>query len=857
MSLSDPSAVPDAASVTRNRLVLVVYTSAIFVSALLLFSVQPLFTKMVLPRLGGSPAVWSVAMVFFQSLLLGGYAYAHYLMQLRNRMLPVVIHLVLLVVALLTLPLSIAGGWGEPPTSGYAFWLLGLFAVSIGLPFFALAANNPLLQAWFVRTGHPNGPDPYFLYASSNIGSFLALLSYPVLLEPMFTLRTQNLIWTGGYGLLIVLIAACGVLLLRSPVMAVADVGAEAIDAPAPPWILRARWIFLAAVPSGLLIAVTAHISTDVAAAPLLWVLPLSLYLLTWVLVFQSRPLLPHKWILLLQPLAIAGVIVLLAVGGEQNLLLTLGGHQLCFFVIAMACHGELARTRPAAKYLTGFYVALSFGGMVGGLFAGLIAPFTFSWIAEYPILLACAALCRPPGGNERLARWSNWYWPLLAVLAVALIAPTYNTGKVFTWLDTNRVWVIGAVGVLSALLALGLNANRWKIFATVAVALALIRAYPSDDGRVETVRSFFGVHKIVVTSNGQYHVLMHGTTIYGAEKYQNDDGTPVTGRPEPITYYHKDGGIGQAIAAMRERKGGPLRVAVIGLGSGTLACASEPGETWKFFEIDQTMVDTAKDPKYFTYISKCEPDMKPVIGDARLTFAKEAAGTLRPDHRRRLFVGCDPDPSRDRGGDGDLQGQAGAAGRCGDACVQPASRTGQRRGRHRRRQRSQELGLQRGYQPRRGIHLLDHGGGLGARGGRCRQAGVVGPMGTDRSRRQPAGLDRRLLQRARRGVAAAEEGRGVSLKRTIRRLVRNHSRLSLLAARHDQPETIVKKLALSFMAGAGALLATSAFAAPLSNGLTALPDSNIEQVRMVCNENGRCWRERSERRVIVREFLR
>ncbi|MDB5578083.1 MAG: hypothetical protein JWR80_3259 [Bradyrhizobium sp.] len=628
MSLSDSSAATDAASVARNRLVLVVYTSAIFVSALLLFSVQPLFTKMVLPRLGGSPAVWSVAMVFFQSLLLGGYAYAHYLMQLKSRMLPIVIHLVLLVIALLTLPLSIAGGWGEPPTSGYAFWLLGLFAVSIGLPFFALAANNPLLQAWFVRSGHPNGPDPYFLYASSNIGSFLALLSYPVLLEPMFALRTQNLIWTGGYGLLILLIAACGVLLLRSPVMAVADTAAEDADAPAQPWMLRARWIFLAAVPSGLLIAVTAHISTDVAAAPLLWVLPLSLYLLTWVLVFQSRPLLPHKWVLLLQPLAIAGVIVLLAVGGEQNLLLTLGGHQLCFFVIAMACHGELARTRPAAKYLTGFYVALSFGGMVGGLFAGLIAPFSFSWIAEYPILLACAALCRPPGGNERFARWSYWYWPFLAVLAVALMAPAWSTGKLFTWLDDNRVWVIGAVGLLSALLALGLNANRWKIFATVAVGLVLIRAYPSDAGRVETVRSFFGVHKIVVTPNGQYHVLMHGTTIHGAEKYLNDDGTPVTGRPEPITYYHKDGGIGQAIAAIRERKGGPLRVAVIGLGSGSLACASEPGETWKYFEIDQTMVDTAKDPKYFNYISKCEPDMKPVIGDARLTFAKEPAGT-------------------------------------------------------------------------------------------------------------------------------------------------------------------------------------------------------------------------------------
>src|ERR1700692_4963479 len=232
MTSADPSAAADQPSASRYRLVLIASTLGIVLSAVLLFSVQPLFTKMVLPRLGGSPAVWSVAMVFFQSLLLAGYAYAHYLMQIRNRAIPVAIHLGLLTIALLTLPLSIANGWGEPPTSGYAFWLLGLFAVSIGLPFFALAANNPLLQAWFVRTGHPSGPDPYFLYASSNIGSFLALLSYPVLLEPMFTLRTQNLIWTGGYGLLIVLIAACGVLLLRSPVMAKSDLRAEKTDAP-------------------------------------------------------------------------------------------------------------------------------------------------------------------------------------------------------------------------------------------------------------------------------------------------------------------------------------------------------------------------------------------------------------------------------------------------------------------------------------------------------------------------------------------------------------------------------------------------------------------------------------------------
>src|SRR6185312_2673250 len=225
----------------------------------------------------------------------------------------------------------------------------------------------------------------------------------------------------------ILLIAACGVLLLKSPADAAAlNMPADDTKAPAPSWTLRARWIFLAAVPSGLLIAVTAHISTDVAAAPLLWVLPLSLYLLTWVLVFQSRPLLPHKWMLMLQPPAIAGASVLLAIGGEQNLLTTLGGHQFCFFVIAMACHGELARTRPPAKYLTGFYVALSFGGMIGGLFAGLIAPYAFSWVAEYPILVALTALCRPTD-SELFPRLSRWYWLLLAAIAIALIAPTFS----------------------------------------------------------------------------------------------------------------------------------------------------------------------------------------------------------------------------------------------------------------------------------------------------------------------------------------------------------------------------------------------------------------------------------------------
>jgi hypothetical protein len=212
-------------------------------------------------------------------------------------------------------------------------------------------------------------------------------------------------------------------------------------------------------------------------------------------------------------------------------------------------------------------------------------------------------------------------------MLAAVLIAPTWSGGKLFSWLDANRAYVISAIAIAGIMLALVVKLDRAKLAGIVILALVLIRIYPADDGRVETVRSFFGVHKIVVTAGGRYHVLMHGTTIHGAEKFRNNNGTPVTGRPEPISYYHEDGGIGQAIAAIRARKGAPLRVAVIGLGAGTLACASEPAEDWKFFEIDQTMVDTARDPKYFTFIRDCEPDLKPVIGDARLTFAKEPDG--------------------------------------------------------------------------------------------------------------------------------------------------------------------------------------------------------------------------------------
>jgi hypothetical protein len=618
---------------------LAVYIAAVFLSALLLFSVQPMFTRMVLPRLGGSPSVWSVAMVFFQTMLLAGYAYAHVLTRLRQRYAPVVIHLGVLGVSMLALPLAIAERWGNPPNTAAApFWLLGLFAFSIGLPFFALAANNPLLQAWFARTSHRDAHDPYFLYAASNIGSFLALLTYPLVFEPVFTLRLQSSLWTAGFVVLFVLIAACGFLMLRAPVRARSP-QPKAETASKPGWLTIGRWIFISAVPSGLLVAVTAYISTDIAAAPLLWVIPLSLYLLTWVLVFQRRSLISHKKMLLLQPIAIAGIVLLFFYTTWIPLIDSLIAHLVAFFVIAMACHGELARTRPAPEHLTTFYVSLAFGGMLGGLFAGLVAPYAFSWVAEYPILAVLAILCRPFDQEiwRPLDRWlwwmapSHWpqfnvvFWPAAIVFAVAFLFSDVGFAEDPDLLKYS-IFALVAISVL-------LWRDPPKSAFTVALALALIWLHPTNEAHRETLRSFFGVHKVYESDDGRFRILKHGSTIHGAQMLETEDGEPVTGRPTPITYYHDKSPMKQVIEALRARKGAPLRVAVIGLGSGTLSCHIEAGENWKFFEIDPTVITIARDPNRFSFLSSCAPNVPIVLGDARLTFAAE------PDQSYDLII--------------------------------------------------------------------------------------------------------------------------------------------------------------------------------------------------------------------------
>jgi hypothetical protein len=600
MSTSDlPAGVATKAGSVQRRMLLAAVTAALFVSAALLFAVQPMFTKMVLPRLGGAPSVWSVAMVFFQAALLAGYGYAHLITRFAPGRPSVLIHLAVLATAALTLPLAIATGWGTPPETGEAFWLLGLFAVSIGLPFFALAANSPLLQAWFARTDHPAAKDPYFLYAASNVGSFLALIAYPTVIEPLVRLGDQTWLWSIGFFVLIALIAGCGALLWRMPAHS-PDAGDTA--AARPTWRDTIAWVALAALPSGLLVAVTAHISTDVGAAPLLWVIPLALYLLTFVIAFARRPPIPHRIVVVVQPLCVFALVVVQMFPPFDTIFITAAVHFFVFFVCALMCHGELARRRPAPRHLTSFYLWMSAGGMIGGIAAGLVAPFLFDWVIEYPILLALALLCRWSVPRPR----SRAEWVACGVAAAVALA----------FLAFENV-IVGGLLLAAALF--------WRIpvvFAAIVAFMLTANHYVATQGGMVFVRSFFGVNRVAVTDDGRYRLLHSGSTVHGVQRLRDAAGYPVTGRIEPLGYYFDGAPIVQVIEAAQARANAPVSIAVIGLGAGALACRARTNDTMQYFEIDPAVVEIAGNRNWFNFLSDCYPDISIVLGDARLTLA-------------------------------------------------------------------------------------------------------------------------------------------------------------------------------------------------------------------------------------------
>jgi hypothetical protein len=595
------------------RLAPALYAATLFVSALLLFAVQPMFAKMVLPRLGGAPAVWSVAMVFFQGALLAGYAYAHLLCRLLPPGRAALIHLAVLAAAALTLPIGVAAGFDVPPQSGVAFWLVGLFAASIGLPFVALAASAPLLQHWFAASGHAQARNPYVLYAASNLGSFTALLAYPFVFEPLLRLGTQARLWSVAFAALALLVAAAGLMVARRGNTDVS--AATSADAPLS-WPDRLRWTALAAIPSGLVVAVTSFVTTDVAAAPFLWVIPLAMYLATFVAVFRERPWFDHAAVARLAPIVVAPVAVTLLGSVKPHWLAAIAFNLLTFAILTLVCHGELYRRRPTAAHLTEFYLWISLGGALGGAFAGLIAPYTFNDIYEYPILIAGALLALPgffAGGRVALLRRAG---PMLVLAACIPIARMAGIGAPSYGADAAKV----AAALLLMLIVLR-RKQPAAVFGLVVFAFVFTSAWGPTFDRIATVRSFFGVHRVLETTGGTYRLLMHGTTMHGAMRIRGDDGAALTGRPAPLTYYYAGSPMSEAIAATRGAHG-LHDVAVVGLGAGSLACYRRDAEDWTFYEIDPQVVRIARDPHLFRFLSDCAPSVPIVLGDARLTLA-------------------------------------------------------------------------------------------------------------------------------------------------------------------------------------------------------------------------------------------
>ena len=601
-----------------ERLTLPIFAATIFLGAFLLFSVQPMIAKMVLPLLGGSPSVWNTAMVFFQAALLAGYAYAHFSVRWLGLRRQSLLHLGVLLLAFLVWPVGLPEGWTPPAERFPVFWVLALLSVSVGLPFFAVSATAPVLQKWFARSGHSDASDPYFLYSTSNIGSVLALLCYPFLIEPLLRLQQQNWSWSWGYVGLFALMGLCALVIwkrLAKPPAAKVATAAPRTATPAPSWRRRGRWVALAFVPSSLLLGVTAHITTDVAATPLFWVLPLVLYLLTYVIVFARRPLLRHDQVARALPFILALLPILFF--SSLNIMVTVAAHLAIFFAVALFCHGALVAGRPAEDHLTEFYLWMSTGGVLGGIFNALLAPILFPAIFEYVLVLALACLFLPGASGRRLV-WGDLLVPLgLAGAFGALALAGFETATGQGSLDIFLVLVVLSLGIFLS------RRRPVRMTAVMLAALLLPTAISQFRGSLTMARSFFGVYRVLeVGEAGRFRVLLHGTTVHGAQDQRPGH------RRTPGTYYSPEGPVGQVFEALN----GPAiaaqpveRVGLLGLGVGTLACYRQPGQAWTYYEIDPVVVRLARDSPYFSFMADCGAETEIVLGDGRIQLAAAA----------------------------------------------------------------------------------------------------------------------------------------------------------------------------------------------------------------------------------------
>lgn len=603
------------------RRLVVLFLATTLLSATLLFSVQLLFVKTVLPLFGGTPAVWNMAVFFFQTTLLVGYLYVHIIRTYLSLRSQIALHAALMLVACVVLPVHVVEIVGRPDASGRPFLdILMILTCSVGLPFFVLSATSPLLQSWLTHTKDQAGNDPYFLYAAGNVGSILGLLAYPFALEPSLGLQAQSRLWSAGY------LAFIGLLFL-SAISAWRNQRAERFSSERETNIKttsirvtnrqRLLWMLLACVPSSLMLGVTTYLSTAIAPIPMLWMIPLATYLVTLIIAFSHMPILLQKLAAYI-PL-FAGLLLALCMGVSHKpffFLWFIWLHVSIFFVLALLCHRRLAEGRPGVENLTEFYLWISVGGALGGLFNALIAPAIFSNVLEYPL-----ALCAAVAFERAIVIRAPWRRMVIQSIFSGAVAIDIVLLALWFPLEVAHNTTVQRVLLASTVAACLASIPYPRRLALSLVALFGISMIMQDTRGTSllTERDFFGVKEVqafgVPGSKWVAHRLIHNGTVHGIQSLD-----PSLTR-EPMGYYAFFGDI---ITALR-RERSFHDVSVVGLGVGSMACYALPGEHWTFYEIDQAVVRIARDPRYFSYLASCAPRATTVIGDARISLSAGA----------------------------------------------------------------------------------------------------------------------------------------------------------------------------------------------------------------------------------------
>jgi hypothetical protein len=596
--------------------VLALYGATGFAGAGLLFAVEPMISKMALPRLGGTPAVWTTCLLFFQAVLLLGYGYAYALVRWFDRRWQIGVHLALLAAVSIALPPTFTTE-GMTPGQAPALWLLARLTVTVGPPFFAIAATAPLLQHWFSRIGHRDSADPYFLYAASNLGSLLALIAYPFVIEPNLPLDRQSELWARAFGVFALgMVFGAIIYLARSRPAEPSEPHPCALTQRANSGRERLRWVALAFVPSSLLLGFTTHITTDIVATPLFWVLPLALYLLTFALAFARRPPLRHAVMLRLLPITLIPLVLFGPWLPVLPLVLMLVLNLGCFFVIAMVCHGELARQRPYVGRLTEFYFCLSLGGVLGGIFNAILAPLLFPEIWEFPLVLILACLLLPwSRGHRRFALAYDLLSPL--VLFVFLIAVRRLPVPHWPPVLLSAALFLAYAAAAATLMSFRDRPPRFALGVAVCVVVPALAA--NSPAQKATWRDFFGVYRVIDIDDGRARILTHGTTVHGAASLLSGEETLPSG------YYSREGPFGRFFNALNSRRHKAEEVGIIGLGTGALGCYARPDQHWTFFEIDPLVERIAR--QFFKFMIRCGNNPRVALGDARLTLAGAVGG--------------------------------------------------------------------------------------------------------------------------------------------------------------------------------------------------------------------------------------